>query len=95
MAPKKIQYMQQVQSAATKIAQALEEGTSLATIFANRGYGAAGDNPIVAEDLTGHEVTPEMLVGFVVFVNALNSIGALVPELVGYNILLDNLRTDR
>ena len=95
MAPKKIQYMQQVQAAATQLAQALESCTSLASVYAARGYAADGANPLIADDLTGHEVTPEEIAGFVTFVAALNNVGALVPELLGYDVLLNNLRTDK
>lgn len=95
MAPKKVQFMQQVQSAATQLAQALEICTSLASVYTNRGYAEKGANPIQISDLEGHEVTPKQIGAFVTFVGALNNIGAVIPELLGYNVLLDNLRTDR
>jgi len=95
MAPKKIQFIQQIQSSSTKLAQALEEATVAAKVYVNRGYAVNGADPIVAGDLTGHEITPEQIAAFVAFVAALNDIGAQVPELVGYDALLDQLRTDR
>ena len=95
MAPKKVIFMQETKSIATAFARALEAGRSLANVYTNRGYGPDGNDPIVAVDLSGHEVEPLELLQFVTFITALETLGAKIPEMDGYNALLDRLRTDR
>ena len=95
MAPKKVIFMQETQSTATAFARALEAGRSLANVYTNRGYGLDGSDPIVAADLSGHEVEPLAIAQFVTFITALDTLGEKIPDMLGYNALLDQLRTDR
>jgi hypothetical protein len=92
---KKLQYIKQVKAAATKLAQAIEECDSLVAVYTDRGYAEKGSDPIMATDAAREEITPEQIAYFVAFVGALDSIGATIPELMGYSALLNTLRTDK
>lgn len=92
----KIRFAMQVQEASRDLAKAIEKCSSLASMYADRGYAAEGANPLTGDDLDGSglEVTPAQLAGFAAMVAALNTIGVTVPELLGWSGLLNQLRND-
>ena len=91
---KKSDYARRVTNSSAKLAQAIEECSSLASMYVDRGYAVDGANPIVADDISGLEVAPEDLAAFVTMIGALNTVGATVPELLGWSALLNKLRSD-
>jgi len=57
MASRKVDYALAVREAVTALAEAAERIAELDTIFTDSGYDPGGANPILGEDIDGHDIT--------------------------------------
>lgn len=67
MAARKVDFALAVRAAITELAEAAERIAELDEIFADSGYDAGGSNPIVDEDIVGHDITAQNLAAASIF----------------------------
>ena len=61
MAPRKIDFSLAVRAAVTALAEAAERIAELDAIYVDSGYDGGGTNPIVDNDLVGHDIVAQDL----------------------------------
>jgi hypothetical protein len=64
MAPRKVDFALSAREAVTALAEAAERIAELCEIYFDSGYDALGSNPIVDEDIDGHDMTAQGLANF-------------------------------
>ena len=57
MAPRKVDFALAARAAVTQFAESVERIAEIDAIFTDSGYDSGGSNPIVDDDLTGHDMT--------------------------------------
>lgn len=67
MAPRKVNYALAVRDAVTALAEAAERIAVLNSTFGDSGYDSGGSNPIIDDDLIGHDITAQDLAKASVF----------------------------
>lgn len=95
MADQKVLFAQRMQAACTQLAQVADAYADMFTVYFDRGYDAAGANPIVDDDLTSLGITAANIAAGMTLAEQiqhfLNNQAALVSD---YDQTLNALRTD-
>lgn len=67
MAPRKANYALAVRDAVTALAEAAERIAELDAIYKDSGYDSGGADPIIDDDLIGHDITAADLANASIF----------------------------
>lgn len=96
MANKKLDFAQQIQTCATKMAQAIEAFQKLDGIYYDRGYNPAGNDPITDADLVSLGITASDVASGITLAEQVEIFknGQSAPTVADYGATMNKLRTD-